>query len=206
MEPADYARFASWQDDARIRKWNLWGYVDARDVATAVRLAVEGHTTGAEVCIVAAADTVMTRDSAELLAEVFPEVPTRRAIAGRETLLAIERAPRAARLRTGAQLARRAVTVVAADVGPLEPWAEPELIARGRLPMHAVPHLDRVALDGTWRFQLLHAPDEPLSRRLGRDPGPGRLDDAGHLGPPALHERQRRGGPRHAHRPPPPRS
>ena len=34
----------------------------------------------------------MTRTSAELLAEVFPEVPTRRAIAGRETLLAIGRA------------------------------------------------------------------------------------------------------------------
>jgi nucleoside-diphosphate-sugar epimerase len=30
MEPADYARFASWQDDARARRWNLWGYVDAR--------------------------------------------------------------------------------------------------------------------------------------------------------------------------------
>jgi nucleoside-diphosphate-sugar epimerase len=66
--------------------------VDARGVAAAVRLGVEGDTTGAEVCIVAAADTVMTRDSAELLAEVFPEVPTRRPILGRETLLAIGRA------------------------------------------------------------------------------------------------------------------
>jgi nucleoside-diphosphate-sugar epimerase len=92
MEPADYARFPSWQDDARIRKWNLWGYVDARDVATACRLGVERDTTGAEVCIVAAADTVMTRDSADLLAEVFPEAPTRRPIVGRETLLAIGRA------------------------------------------------------------------------------------------------------------------
>lgn len=40
------------------------------------------------------------------------------------------------------------------------PWADPELTARGRLPMHAVPHLDRLVLDGTWRFQLLHRPDE----------------------------------------------
>jgi nucleoside-diphosphate-sugar epimerase len=92
MEPADYARFPSWQDDPRIRKWNLWGYVDARDVATAVRLAVEADTTGAEVCIVAAADTAMVRDSADLLAEVFPEVPVRRPILGRETLLSIDRA------------------------------------------------------------------------------------------------------------------
>jgi nucleoside-diphosphate-sugar epimerase len=92
MEPADYARFPTWQDDARIRKWNLWGYVDARDVATACRLGVERDTTGAEIAIVAAADTAMVRDSADLLAEVFPDVPLSRPIVGRETLLAIGRA------------------------------------------------------------------------------------------------------------------
>jgi nucleoside-diphosphate-sugar epimerase len=37
MEPADYARFPSWQDDPLVRKWNLWGYVDARDVAQSAR-------------------------------------------------------------------------------------------------------------------------------------------------------------------------
>ena len=92
MEPADYARFPSWQDDARIRKWNLWGYVDARDVAAAVRDALEADTTGAEICIVAAADTAMNRDSVDLMAEVFPDVPLRRPVAGRETLLAIDHA------------------------------------------------------------------------------------------------------------------
>jgi nucleoside-diphosphate-sugar epimerase len=92
MEPHDYARFPSWQTDARLRKWNLWGYVDARDVAAAVRGALEADTTGAEVCILAAADTVMVRDSADLMAEVFPEVPLRRKLRGRETLLAIDRA------------------------------------------------------------------------------------------------------------------
>lgn len=92
MEPDDYARFPSWQDDARVRMWNVWGYVDARDVATAVRLAAEGATTGAEVCIVAAADTVMRRDSAGLLAEVFPDVPVRADVSGRRTLLAIDHA------------------------------------------------------------------------------------------------------------------
>jgi nucleoside-diphosphate-sugar epimerase len=92
MEPADYARFPSWQDEPLVRKWNLWGYVDARDVAAAVRNALEADTTGAEVCIIAAADTVMDRDSADLMAEVFPRVPLRRAVAGRETLLAIDHA------------------------------------------------------------------------------------------------------------------
>ena len=42
------------------------------------------------------------------------------------------------------------------------PWADPELTARGRLPMHAVPHADRLELDGTWRFQLLHHPADPV--------------------------------------------
>jgi nucleoside-diphosphate-sugar epimerase len=92
MEPTDYEKFPGFQSDARLRKWNLWGYVDARDVAAAVRGALEADTRGAEVCIVAAADTVMTRDSADLMAEVFPDVPLRREVRGRETLLAIDRA------------------------------------------------------------------------------------------------------------------
>jgi nucleoside-diphosphate-sugar epimerase len=94
MEPADYAAFPSWWDDARLRKWNLWGYVDARDVAQAARLGLEAGVEGAEVCIVAAADTVMTHPSADLMAEVFPTVPLRRALDGRETLLSIEKARR----------------------------------------------------------------------------------------------------------------
>jgi nucleoside-diphosphate-sugar epimerase len=92
MEPPDYARFASWQDDARIRKWNLWGYVDARDVAQAVERSLAGDVRGAEVAIVAAADTCMRRSSADLMAEVYPGVELRRPIEGRETLLAIDHA------------------------------------------------------------------------------------------------------------------
>jgi nucleoside-diphosphate-sugar epimerase len=92
IEPADYAAFPSWQDDPRVRKWNLWGYVDARDVASAARRALEAELDGAHIAIVAAADTVMKRPSADLMAEVYPTVPLRRAVAGRETLLAIEHA------------------------------------------------------------------------------------------------------------------
>jgi nucleoside-diphosphate-sugar epimerase len=92
MEPDEYARFTSWQDDAMLRKWNLWGYVDVRDVAQAVRRALEADVKGAEVAIVAAADTCMRRDSADLMAEFFPDVPLRRRLDGRETLLSIERA------------------------------------------------------------------------------------------------------------------
>ena len=92
MEPDDYRLFPTYWDDAQIRKWNLWGYVDARDVATAARLALEADIEGAEIAIIAAADTVMTRPSADLMAEVFPDVPLRRSVEGRETLLAIDHA------------------------------------------------------------------------------------------------------------------
>ena len=92
MEPADYQRFPGWQADASLRKWNLWGYVDARDVAQAVRLSLDAPVDAAEVFIVAAADTCMRRDSAALMAESYPDVELRRPLEGRETLLSIDRA------------------------------------------------------------------------------------------------------------------
>lgn len=92
MEPTDYERFPGFWDDPLLRKWNLWGYVDVRDVAKAVQLGLEADFKGAEVCIVAAADTVMQRASADLMAEVYPEVPLRRPVEGRETLLSIDHA------------------------------------------------------------------------------------------------------------------
>jgi nucleoside-diphosphate-sugar epimerase len=94
MNPEDYARFASFDDDAMLRKWNLWGYVDARDVAQAVRKAVQSPLTGAEVFVIAAADTVMTRPSAALMEEVFPDVPLRKTVGPHETLLSIGKARR----------------------------------------------------------------------------------------------------------------
>ncbi len=92
MEPEDYAAFPGYWDDATIRKWNLWGYVDARDVAAACQLSLTAAVEGHEIAIIAAADNCMTRDSASLMAEAYPEVPLTRELHGRETLLSIERA------------------------------------------------------------------------------------------------------------------
>lgn len=94
MEPADYARFPSFDADPLERKWNLWGYIDARDGARAVRLALEHEATGMDVFVIANADTVMSRPSAELMAEVFPGVAVRRALGEHETLLSIDKARR----------------------------------------------------------------------------------------------------------------
>ena len=38
---AGYEEFPSFWDDAQKRKWNLWGYIDQRDVALSCRLALE---------------------------------------------------------------------------------------------------------------------------------------------------------------------
>ena len=92
MEPHDYSRFPDFQDDARKRKWNFWSYIDARDVAQAVRLSLESNIKGAEVFIIANADTVMERDNESLLKEVFPTVPHKRSFGPHETLLAIDKA------------------------------------------------------------------------------------------------------------------
>lgn len=35
-----YGFFRDLQDDAKLRRWNLWGYVDARDVALSCELAL----------------------------------------------------------------------------------------------------------------------------------------------------------------------
>ena len=93
MEPHDYERFPSFWDDPALRKWNLWGYVDARDVAQCCRLAL-AEGAGADVFIVAAADTCMTRSSSELMAEVYPGVELRGDLGEHETLLSIAKARR----------------------------------------------------------------------------------------------------------------
>jgi nucleoside-diphosphate-sugar epimerase len=92
MEPEDYAAFPGYWQDPYLRKWNLWGYVDVRDVVQAVRRGLESEIAGSEICIIAAADTVMPQPSVELLSRVYPEVPVHRRVEGRETLLLIDRA------------------------------------------------------------------------------------------------------------------
>ena len=94
MEPHDYNNFPGYWKDPTIRSWNLWGYVDARDVAQAVRLGLEADVSGHEAFLVAAADTCMPTPSADLMAKVFPDVELRGQIEGNQTLLSIDKARR----------------------------------------------------------------------------------------------------------------
>ena len=92
--PEDYAEFPSFDADPTLRKWNLWGYIDGRDGAQAVLKALELDMTGFDRFIIAAADTVMSRSNAELVAEVFPDVPLKGDLGEHDTLLSIDKARR----------------------------------------------------------------------------------------------------------------
>src|SRR5690349_7690432 len=94
MDVEDYKAFPSFDSDPRKRKWNLWGYIDARDGAQAVRKAIEADFKGFEAFIIANADTVMSRANASLMAEVFPGVETKPSMSSTGTLLAIDKAKR----------------------------------------------------------------------------------------------------------------
>jgi nucleoside-diphosphate-sugar epimerase len=96
MVSGDYQEFPSVWSDPHVRKWNLWSYVDARDVAAACRLALEAPPdaiAGSPSFIIAAADTVMNRS--DLLGEVFPDAPLTREVGEFDSLLAIDRARQA---------------------------------------------------------------------------------------------------------------
>ena len=94
MDPEDYAEFPSFDADARARNWNLWAYIDTRDGAQAVLKALELNKPGFEAYIIANADTVMSRSSASLAAEVYPDVEVRRELSQHESLLSIDKARR----------------------------------------------------------------------------------------------------------------
>lgn len=94
MDPEDYDAFEAFQDDPTLRKWNLWGYIDGRDGAQAVLKALQSAPPGFERFIIAAADTVMRRPSAELAAELFPTVRQTREVRGTDTMLSIDKARR----------------------------------------------------------------------------------------------------------------
>jgi nucleoside-diphosphate-sugar epimerase len=95
FDASEYPQLPSVWADPHARKWNLWGYVDARDVASACRLALDAPpeaVAASPSLVIAAADTVMNRPSSALLEEVFPGVPRRRDLGEFESLLATDRA------------------------------------------------------------------------------------------------------------------
>ena len=94
FEEKDYASIPSFWADPALRRWNLWSWVDARDVAQACRLGIEADITGAEIFTIAAADTLMKTPSRDLMAAAFPDAAVDAGMGQFETLLSIEKARR----------------------------------------------------------------------------------------------------------------
>jgi nucleoside-diphosphate-sugar epimerase len=76
IRPAEeYAeRFPPMWENPEQGRFNLWAYVDARDVGRSCRLALEADTTGFEAFYIAAADTYMNVPTRQLIETYFPEV------------------------------------------------------------------------------------------------------------------------------------
>ena len=66
--------FPGFIKSTNIRRRNLWNYIDARDIATACRLAVEANDMGAEVINLGADDTCQDIKSADLVKAEFPQL------------------------------------------------------------------------------------------------------------------------------------
>lgn len=94
MDDADYGRFPSFEDDITLRDWNLWAYIDHRDGAQAVLQALRWDATGFDTFNIAADDSVMSRPSAELAAQRFPDVPLKQELEGNVSLMSSEKAKR----------------------------------------------------------------------------------------------------------------
>ncbi|EYR63583.1 UDP-glucose 4-epimerase [Actinotalea ferrariae CF5-4] len=94
MDVEDYAAFPSFDADPTARRWNLWAYIDGRDGAQAVARALERAEPGFEAFVIANADTVMSRRSADLAAEVYPGVEVTKELGEHETMLSIDKARR----------------------------------------------------------------------------------------------------------------
>ena len=71
IPPERYDLLQARRDDPRTGRGNFWSYIDARDVGTAYRAALEGTSSGHQVCLIAAADTRAKRGLRELMAEFY---------------------------------------------------------------------------------------------------------------------------------------
>ena len=87
-----FQKIPGYWDDIPHRRFNLWGYIDSRDAARAVRLALEANISGAEVFSIAAADTIMRQDTEILVKEALQGVEMRDGITGRQAMLDCQKA------------------------------------------------------------------------------------------------------------------
>lgn len=89
-----YDKVQGFWSDPKSRAFNLWGYVDSRDVAQAVVKSLDAPVAGAEVFTIAAADTIMRQTNEELVRAAFPGCALKPGTGPHETLISIGKARR----------------------------------------------------------------------------------------------------------------
>lgn len=82
-----FPREVSWRRAAaKLVARDLWGYLDARDAASAFVSAIERPIEGHRRVYISAADTFMDVETATLIASAYPNVPFRRPLSGFDTV------------------------------------------------------------------------------------------------------------------------
>jgi nucleoside-diphosphate-sugar epimerase len=87
-------RFLPTVDEPARGQWVFWVYVDARDVASAFRLALENETVDHGTYFLSADDTMSRFESQRLLQRFFPDVPLKQEIGGYDALVSHQKATR----------------------------------------------------------------------------------------------------------------
>ena len=91
----DYQAQPGFARDPEARRWDLFGYIDARDVAQSCEDALGAHLSGAHAFVIAADDTILDMPTREALAAIHPELEVPDSVGEYGTLLSNEAAKRA---------------------------------------------------------------------------------------------------------------
>ncbi|MHA7859768.1 NAD-dependent epimerase/dehydratase family protein [Tessaracoccus sp. Y36] len=83
----DYAMQPSFAKDPEARRWNLFGYVDARDVAQSCEDALTADLTGAHSFVIAADDIILDMPTRDALKAIHPDLTVPDEVAEFGTLL-----------------------------------------------------------------------------------------------------------------------
>jgi nucleoside-diphosphate-sugar epimerase len=73
--PEDHDLLRADADNAELRQWHYWSYIDVRDLTSLILLAATSTSEETTIINATAADTILNRSSAEHCAENFPETP-----------------------------------------------------------------------------------------------------------------------------------
>ena len=87
-----YDQLPQYWDHPEDKRFNLWGYVDSRDIVQGILKALDTKLKGARVYTLAAADTNMKATNQDLLDKFFPGTKLRPGTGPYDTLIGIDKA------------------------------------------------------------------------------------------------------------------